>query len=86
MELSHGADVFCLKFIPEYKLASGGADKAIVLWDIRGGFKLQRLQAHHDIVLGLEYFKYLLSVSADKTLRLWDVEGKLVKSVKIHSE
>ena len=40
MELSHGADVFCLKFIPEFKLASGGSDKAIVIWDIRGGFKL----------------------------------------------
>jgi len=36
----------------------------------------------------LEFNKYLLSGGVDKTLRLWDIneEGKLIASVKVHSE
>lgn len=57
-----------------------------MIWDLRGGFKLQKLQAHQEAVTSLGVLNDLLfSAGVDRTLRIWDVkEGKLLRSVKVH--
>jgi platelet-activating factor acetylhydrolase IB subunit alpha len=66
--------------------ATGGRDKVIKLWDVRGNL-LKTLVGHDNWVRAIVFHpggKYLLSASDDKTLRCWDLaqEGKCVKTVE----
>lgn len=82
----HDADdsVLCLALSPDgKKLAAGGCDRAIRVWDISGGAanaKLeQTIENHADWVLGVTFTadgKYLLSGSRDKTAKVWDLKAK----------
>jgi WD40 repeat protein len=65
------------------KLAAGGCDRVIRVWDISGGVaqaKLeQSIENHADWVLGISITtdgKYLVSASRDKTAKVWDLAAK----------
>jgi len=82
----HDADdsVLCLALSPDgKKLAAGGCDRAIRVWDISGGATAAKLEQtienHADWVLGIAFTadgKYLLSGSRDKTAKVWDLKAK----------
>ena len=65
------------------KLAAGGCDRTVRVWDIAGGVanaKLeQAIENHADWVLGVAFSpdgKHLLTCSRDKTAKVWDLATK----------
>jgi WD40 repeat protein len=76
--------VLCLTVSPDgKKLAAGGCDRTIRVWDISGGVAAAKLEQsienHADWVLGVAISadgKYLVSGSRDKTAKVWDLTAK----------
>jgi WD40 repeat protein len=76
--------IMCLALTPDgKKLASGGFDRLVHVWDISGGVaaaKLeQKIENHADCVFGVAFVpdgKRLLTCSRDKTAKVWDLEKK----------
>jgi Prp8 binding protein len=78
MQLSgHGGDIFCTKFSPcgDY-VASAGADRTIMYWDVFGGCQnIGVSKGHKNAVLDLKWATdslNIFSASADKTIICWD--------------
>jgi WD40 repeat protein len=74
-------EIFCLAQSPDgKKLAAGGCDRIIRVWDISQDYKLeQSIENHADWVLGVAFApdnKHLLSCSRDKTAKVWDLAAK----------
>jgi WD40 repeat protein len=77
-------EILCLVVSPNgKKLACGGCDRLVHIWDISGGYakaKLdQKIENHADWVLGLAFSpdnKHILTASRDKTAKVWDLEKK----------
>lgn len=77
-------EILCLALTRDgKKLACGGCDRLVHVWDLSGGVggaKLdQKIENHADWVLGLAFTpdgKQLVSASRDKTAKLWDLEKK----------
>ena len=76
--------VLCLTISTDgKKLAAGGCDRAVRVWDLSGGVanaKLeQTIENHADWVLGVTLSddgKYLASAARDKTAKVWDLKAK----------
>src|SRR5262249_24355794 len=72
----HTDDVFAAAFHPDgRRLAKGGRDRAICLWDVARGEEVARLQGHTSYVWSLAFSpdgNTLVSGSGDFTVRLWD--------------
>ena len=65
------------------RIASGGRDRLVRLWDAATGEELVRLPGHSDYVYSLAFSpdgKTLVSGSGDTTLRLWDTEPLRLRS------
>jgi WD40 repeat protein/energy-coupling factor transporter ATP-binding protein EcfA2 len=73
----HIGSVWSVVFSPDGKmLASGGADKTIILWDVTSHQQMVKLTGHTDSVYSIVFSpdgKMLASGSADKSIILWDV-------------
>lgn len=77
--------ICCVAFSPNGKfLAAGGADKAIILWDVTTYKEVARWPAHDDWILSLRFTddgRALVSIDKSKTVRVWDVATrKQIKS------
>jgi WD40 repeat protein len=74
----HTDEVFAAAFHPDgRRLATGGRDRAVWLWDLERGEEVARLGGHMSFVWSLAFSKggaTLVSGSGDATLRLWDTE------------
>lgn len=73
--------VLCLALSTEgNKLAAGGCDRMVRVWDVSGEPKLeQEIENHADWVLGVAFSddgKLLLTSSRDKTAKVWDLEAQ----------
>jgi WD40 repeat protein len=84
-ELADSDDaILCLAISPDGKrLATGGCDRIVRVWDISGGFdniKLdQTCENHADWVFGIALSpdgKYMLTCGRDKTAKVWDLNAK----------
>jgi WD40 repeat protein len=74
----HTDDVYAVAFHPDGKrLATGGRDRAVWLWDLERGELVARLPGHTSYIWSLAFSpdgKTLASGSGDFTVRLWDAE------------
>jgi len=70
-----GHDVFALAWGPAGRLATGGSDGTVRVWDADRGIELLTLRGHIDVVGTLAYTPdghRLVSVSQDRIVRVWD--------------
>ena len=65
------------------KLASGGCDRTVHVWDVSGGAAAakeeQTIENHADWVMGVVFApngQHLLTASRDKTAKIWDLKTK----------
>jgi WD40 repeat protein len=69
--------ISCLTNLPFNKLASGGRDKTISIWDINDDYKcVGALGGHNGLIQALcaiPQKNILLSTSTDKTIKVWDI-------------
>jgi WD40 repeat protein/predicted Ser/Thr protein kinase len=74
----HTDEVFAVAFHPDGKrLATGGRDRAVWLWDLERGEPVARLPGHTSYIWSLAFSPdgtTLVSGSGDSTVRLWDTE------------
>ncbi|HEY2786545.1 MAG TPA: c-type cytochrome domain-containing protein [Fimbriiglobus sp.] len=72
--------VLCLALSPDgAKLAAGGTDRTVRIWDVAKFQLEQMVENHADWVLGLTFTKggkYLLTAGRDKTAKVWDLKAK----------
>ncbi|MCG8650998.1 MAG: hypothetical protein MI861_14260, partial [Pirellulales bacterium] len=75
---AHEDVVYALEFSPDGKrLASGGADKYLRVFDIASGVQLRRFEGHSNYILGLSWKsdgETIATSSADHTIKLWEAE------------
>jgi hypothetical protein len=76
--------VLCLSISPDgKKLAAGGCDRLVRVWDVSAGYSATRLEQtienHADWVFGVAFSpdgKRLFTASRDKTAKVWDLAAK----------
>jgi WD40 repeat protein len=69
---TNGCKVYCLALLSDGRLAAGGSDNCITLWDLTRREASAKFAGHTGTVAGLAADDLVLaSVSYDTTLRLW---------------
>lgn len=87
----HKDTVLSLAFDPQGdKLATGGEDRVVKLWEIPSGKLLRTLKGHLHVVGGVAFSSQgetLVSSSDDGTLKFWEAHsGKLLNTIHAHDD
>jgi WD40 repeat protein len=73
-----------------HRIASGGLDNTVRVWDAETGRELNILRGHTDRIMAVAFSpdgQWLVSGSKDATARIWEVTtGRLVGVLKNHSD
>src|SRR5262245_7842286 len=82
--LETSAQVLTVAFSPDSRmLASGGFDKAVVLWEVASGKERASLAGHTDVISSVSFCsdgKTVASGSWDTTVKLWDAFSSTEKA------
>ncbi|MCH8043267.1 MAG: WD40 repeat domain-containing protein [Planctomycetes bacterium] len=73
-----GPKMLSLEFLDKQRLAAGGSDNVVHLWDTASGRRLARLEGHTGSVAAMAYdrsTKLLVTGSYDTTIRLWKLDN-----------
>jgi WD40 repeat protein len=65
--------------LDEKMLATGGADKALNLWEVASAKLVARLQGHTSDIEAVSFSpngKFVVSTSEDKSVRIWSVDNR----------
>jgi len=86
----HKEAVYSLSFDPTgCYLASAGMDRAVMLWDVKGGgHNYNIMEGHKNAILEVKFVdaSRLVTCSADKTVALWDAnKGVRIRKWATHS-
>jgi WD40 repeat protein/tRNA A-37 threonylcarbamoyl transferase component Bud32 len=72
----HSAAIYALAFSPDgQRLASGGFDRTVRVWEVNSGQEVLSLKGHHESVRIVAFSpdgRYLVSSGDDGTARVWD--------------
>ena len=87
----HRSYVYSVSFSPDgTRIASGGEDETIRLWDASTGEELHTLKGHTGAVWSVSFSPdgtRIVSGSGDKTIRLWDAStGEELHTLKGHTQ
>jgi len=80
----HQGTITTLAFSSDALLASGSADRQVIIWDIKARNWIKKLQGHTDGVSSVAFNTagILASGSYDQTIRIWDVtSGECLKTL-----
>lgn len=77
-----------IRLTPDHRFAlTGGADRAVSLWDVHSGRRVRRLSGHTDRVCSVDISadgQYGISAGWDRTVRFWDLAGgRQIRSVDV---
>ena len=84
----HTEAVYSIAFDPTgCYLASGGMDRHIMLWDVKGGNNYNVLEGHKNAILEVKFSgTRIVSCSADKSVAVWDAnKGCRIRKLTDHS-
>jgi len=80
----HHGTITTLAFSSNGLLASGSADRQVIIWDLKARNWIKKLQGHTEIVSSVAFNTagILASGSYDQTIRIWDItSGECLKTL-----
>ncbi|WPH05108.1 PFU-domain-containing protein [Acrodontium crateriforme] len=87
--IGHAGNITCLAFSQDgSKILSGGWDSQVFVWDVEAGNVTAELKGHGGPVWGVMVFdqKIVITACADQMIRIFDIGGKLLKTIKGHTD
>jgi WD40 repeat protein/energy-coupling factor transporter ATP-binding protein EcfA2 len=83
----HSGGVYGVSFSPDgTMIASGGADKRIIIWN-QVGKKLFSREGHKEAIWSVRFSpdnQFIASASSDDTIKIWSKKGELIQTLKGH--